>query len=86
MVRALMARGAHPEQGFRAALGLMRLETRYGKERLEGACRRALFFELHSFRGVRNILESGLDRIPPESEAASKEKIHPNLRGRGYYS
>lgn len=86
MVRALMARGAHPEQGYRAALGLMRLETRYGKERLEDACRRALFFELHSFRGVRNILESGLDRIQPETKAATREKIHPNLRGRGYYS
>ena len=31
----------HPEQGFRACLGLLRLGERYGAERLEAACRRA---------------------------------------------
>jgi len=47
----------------------MRLETRYGKERLEDACRRAVFFSLHSYRGVKNILEVGLDRVRPERDA-----------------
>jgi transposase len=86
MVRTLIVSRAHPEQGYRSSLGLMRLETRYGKERLEDACRRALFFSLHSYRGVRNILETGLDRVQPEPEAAPAEKPHPNIRGRGYYS
>jgi len=86
MVRMLITRGAHPEQGYRAAKGLMRLETRYGKERLEDACRRALFFDLHSYHGVKNILESGLDRIQSEKQDAAAERLHPNLRGRDYYS
>jgi len=47
MVRTLLVSRAHPEQGYRAALGLMRLGSRYGKERLEDACRRALRFGLH---------------------------------------
>jgi hypothetical protein len=64
----------------------MRLETRYGKERLEDACRRALHFSLHSYRGVKNILDVGLDRIRPENEVSPPEKPHPNIRGRGYYS
>jgi transposase len=32
----------HPEQGYRACLGLLRLAKHYGNERLEAACRRAL--------------------------------------------
>lgn len=86
MVRALLSSRAHPEQGYRASLGLMRLETRYGRERLEDACRRALHFGLRSYRGVKNILESGLDRVRPEEEVKKSEKPHPNIRGTGYYS
>jgi len=86
MVRALLSSRAHPEQGYRASLGLMRLETRYGRERLEDACRRALHFGLRSYRGVKNILEAGLDRVRPEEEVKKFEKPHPNIRGTGYYS
>ena len=32
----------HPEQGFRACLGILRLVKMYGRERLEAACSRGL--------------------------------------------
>jgi transposase len=87
MVRTLLVSRAHPEQGYRAALGLMRLGSRYGQERLEDACRRALRFGLHSYRGVKNILEAGLDRIRPDEESVPRaETLHPNIRGTDYYS
>ena len=86
MVRRIMANRPHPEQGYRASLGLMRLGTRYGNERLEAACRRALAFDLVSYRGVRNILEAGMDRVKKEEAAACPEKPHANLRGPRYYS
>jgi len=87
MVRTLLVVRAHPEQGYRAALGLMRLESRYGNGRLEDACRRALHFGLHSYRGVKNILDVGLDRVRSEDDAKKgAESPHPNIRGTGYYS
>ena len=87
MVRTLLVVRAHPEQGYRAALGLMRLESRYGNGRLEDACRRALHFGLHSYRGVKNILDVGLDRVRSEDDAKKGAKSpHPNIRGTGYYS
>lgn len=86
MVRRIMERCPHPEQGYRASLGLMRLETRYGNERLEAACERALAFDLVSYRGVRNILEAGMDRLKAEKVSARPEKPHANLRGPRYYS
>jgi transposase len=38
----LLASRPHPQQGFRACLGIMRLGTHYGDERLAAACRRAI--------------------------------------------
>ena len=37
-----MASRPHPEQGFRSALGVMRLAKKYSPERVEAACERAL--------------------------------------------
>jgi len=86
MVRRILESRPHPEQGYRASLGLMRLGSHYGNERLEAACERALRFDLVSFRGVRNILQAGFDRVKKEEPARGKDGPHGNLRGPGYYS
>jgi transposase len=86
MVRRIIASRPHPEQGYRASLGLMRLGSRYGNARIEAACERALMFELVSYRSVRNILEAGMDRLKNETSVAGPEKPHGNLRGPRYYS
>jgi transposase len=41
VVRWQMEHRAHPEQGYRTCLGLMRLAREYGQARLEAACARA---------------------------------------------
>jgi len=86
MVRTLLCARRHPEQGYRSSLGLLRLESRYGKERLEAACERALSFGLHSYKGVKNILEAGLDKVTQEEPVSVVAKEHSNIRGTGYYS
>lgn len=60
---------AHPQQGFRSCLGLMRLGKRYGAERLEAACHRALSIGGLSYKSVQSILETGLDREPLQEPA-----------------
>lgn len=90
LVDAVIKARTHPEQGYRASLGILRLEKRYGKERLESAARRALVIRAYSYKSVKSILKSGLDQMPlplPE-EAEQKEvtpKIHRNVRGSRYY-
>jgi len=86
MVRRIIESRPHPEQGYRASMGLMRLGTRYGHARLEAACERALTFGLVSYRSVRNILEAGMDRLKNETSGVGPEKPHGNLRGPRYYS
>jgi transposase len=86
MVRKLLEGRRHPEQGYRSSLGLLRLESRYGKERVEAACRRALGFGLYSYKGVKNILETGLDKLTHEEPMSVAAKAHVNIRGTKYYS
>jgi transposase len=86
MVKHLLSSRQHPEQGYRSSLGLLRLESRYGKERLEAACHRALSFGLHSYKGVKNILEAGLDKVTLEEPITVTPKTHVNIRGNKYYS
>jgi transposase len=86
LVNRIFSSRPHPEHGYRTCLGLMRLESRYGKERLEAASKRALFFGLYSFRGVKNILEAGLDKLPLEESTGEGSKAHANVRGTDYYS
>lgn len=87
MVRQIMERKTHPEQGFRSCLGIIRLGRRYGQARLEAACERALAIKAYSYKNVELILKNGLDGtrallVPPSGTPVD----HENIRGNGYYS
>ncbi len=76
----------HPEQGYRACLGLMRLCRQYGNERMNAACSRALTINAASYKSVKSILGNGLDRITPELSVPSGPATnHAHLRGPQYY-
>jgi transposase len=88
LVQALLTERPHPEQGYRSCLGILRLARRYGPERLERACVRALAVRARSYRSVESILKHGLDRAPlPEAPPAAPHppRRHENLRGQEYY-
>ena len=76
----------HPEQGYRACLGLKRLAREYTPARLEAACTRALAIRSPSFRSVDSILKCGLDRQKsPLPATAPALPEHENVRGPDYY-
>lgn len=86
LVKRLLLEKQHPEQGYRACLGLMRLTRTVGRERMEGACTRALAIGAHRYRSVASILEKGLDRqplVPAQTELPLPN--HANVRGPDYY-
>jgi transposase len=87
LVSALLASKPHPEQGYRACLGVMRLGKRYAAVRLEAACARALAVGAVSYRSVKSILETGLDRQPLAVQGAVLAlDVHANVRGAAYYA
>ena len=85
LVTEIMERRPHPEQGFRSALGIIRLGRRYGEERLEAACTRALFMKAYSYRSVESILKNNLDGKELPERPLEKRIVHENIRGKGYY-
>jgi transposase len=86
LVAEIMRRRPHPEQGFRACLGVMRLGRRHGPQRLEAACARCIALSSYSYQTVKNTLSSGMDRLPFEEESSSLTPHHENIRGADYYA
>lgn len=86
LIQHIMDSRPHPEQGFRSALGIIRLGKAVGEQRLEAACKRALHFGACSYHSVQSILDKHLEDQPLEAELPLKNPDHGNLRGPGYYT
>jgi transposase len=86
-IEHLIASRSFPEQAFRACLGVLRLGKRFGEDRLEKACERALMMGADRYQQIESILKRGLDKLPL-NENDNKEFLpsnHENVRGSAYY-
>ena len=73
VVEHLLRSKPHPEQGYRACLGLLSLSREYGDERLEAASALAVRLRSPTRKSVKSILESGRDRPHAQSEPLDLE-------------
>ena len=85
LVEIILRERTHPEQGFRAGVGILRLAKTYGRERLEAACNRALEIGARSYSSVNSILKNNLDRQRPAMPADGPAIAHDNIRGPTYF-
>ena len=86
LVEHILNSRAHPQQGFRSCLGILRLAKSYGDERLDAACRRAVAIGGTSYKSVESILKHNLDQKPlPEDNDTENCIEHVNIRGARYY-
>ncbi len=87
LIEKILTERKHPEHGYRSCLGIIRLEKKYGRERLDAACARALAVGGRSYTHVEAILRNGLDRVvlPSPDEPAMTSIDHENIRGPEYY-
>ena len=86
LIEIILRERAHPEQGFRAAVGIIRLAKSYGGERVEAACGRALAIGARSFTSVNSILKNNLDANRPAPAADGPVIAHSNIRGPRYFN
>jgi len=88
LAEAIMTERRHPEQGYRSCLGILRLGKRYGGERLEVACGRALVTGARTYRHVEAMLKNGMDRRPMLGEEEERTSMggHEHVRGSDYYT
>ncbi len=85
IVEHLLRSKPHPEQGYRACLGLLALAREYGEQRLEAASALARRLGSPTRKSVKSILESGRDRRAITSELPLELPAHDNVRGPDYY-
>jgi transposase len=100
LVTRLLHDKAHPEQGYRACLGLMRLAREVGHVRMEAACTRAMAIGAPRYGSVKSILDRKLDQLCFAGSAVTESAAdvprvieqmeltlpeHSNVRGAQYY-
>ncbi len=85
VVESILSRRAYPEHGVRSCMGILSLGKRFGKDRLEAACERALFIRGVSYTSIKSILHNNLDQKPLPKQQELFTVTHDNIRGTDYY-
>jgi len=85
LVDQILRTKTHPQQGFRACLGLVQLAKPHGSKALEAACLRALEIGAATYGSVKSILQNNLHRRQPEKPADGPAITHANIRGADYF-
>jgi len=85
VIKRLLERNRFPEQTYNACLGIFSLGRKYGNDRLEAACRRAMTAPTTTYQLIRNILQNNQDKIELSSDKSSNIPEHENIRGKEAY-
>lgn len=90
VVSYLLQEKRHREQSYRRILALLSNAKKYGRERLNKACGRALLINSPTRSSVESILKQGLDQVAVEpTDNTVQEELfldqHENVRGEDYY-
>ena len=85
LISAVLASRKHPEQGFRACLGMLRSYRGLDTARVEAVSARAVELGVLNCRGVASLLARKPDDAAAKNDPPVTLFDHANLRGPGYY-
>lgn len=86
VIKKILDSRVFTEQAYNSCLGILRLANRYGNDRLEASCIRAIHAGIVNYKSIKNILEKNLDKqkfTQINDELNIPE--HFNLRGADAY-
>ncbi len=90
LCEGIMKRRTHPEQAFRACLGVIQLSKRHDKKALVSACKKCERLKAFSYKSVKLMLTNNLQDRPepdlPQAWLPPELNLHENIRGAAYYS
>lgn len=84
-IKKILEQKIFVEQTYNSCLGVLALQKKYGKERLEAACTRAIKGYKVGLGTIRSILEKNLDKAPIQTELPLNIPDHENIRGSETY-
>jgi transposase len=85
LVLAIMHKRAHPEQGFRTCLGVLKLFDKLDAQRVEAISAYALEIGALNYPSIASIVEHRIERKPAR-DSDSTPILHVNIRGPRYYN
>ena len=84
-IAKLIDQQAYPEIGYKRSQGIIALKHKYTKERVEAACKKALTYDLCSYKIIENMLKNKVGQEPETPQLKHEIKEHSNLRKAGNY-
>jgi len=81
--RVLVSR-QHPQQAYRACLGILQFAKRYSPESLELVCQQAQEVGVYSYRAIKRLLTTKKDML--ETGLQCQTESHEHVRGKTYYT
>jgi transposase len=84
-IKKILEQKIFVEQTYNSCLGVLRLGEKYGNERLEAACKRAITGYKVTYIIIKNILERNLDKASAQTDLFLNIPDHENIRGPEFY-
>ncbi|WP_367568207.1 IS21 family transposase [Lacrimispora sp.] len=87
VVTYFLSAGREPEQGYKSCASLIRLNDKYGHNRLENACKKVLEYTSQpSIRIISTMLKNGQDKVNTDVPSAESKPVnHGITRGEAYF-
>jgi transposase len=88
VIKSILESRRHEDQKIKTCEGILGLERKFGRDRLAGACRRAMDYgiDVRVFKTIQSILENNMDS---QRENVFSQDLpmpsHENIRGEEYY-
>ena len=88
IIEHMLSARPHEQQAYKVCMSLLKFADKYTAVRLEKACEKAIWLQAPRYRVVKNILESGQDRLPVRQHTPKVKEVrtHHNVRGDEYYA
>lgn len=86
VTQRLLSSRQYVQHSYKACCGLISLSKRYGNERFENACKRALTGPKVTYGIIENILLKNLDLQTTISIEQEYIPVHENVRGKSFYA
>ena len=84
-IRLLLDQREHPEQAFKACMGILKLGKKYEEKALLLVCERAIEINCVSFRFINNSLKNNTYKMEQEDARDLSLPVHDNIRGKDNY-
>ncbi len=84
-IRKILDNKQHPEQAYKSCIGILQFAKKCGKERLNNACQRGIYYNSYSYIIIKNILAKNLDKTEIDNRNQYSLPVHENVRGGSYY-